>query len=67
MLMYEKSFWRENGLPGQIISVYERVGVVMDSIPGHQQWAALVDFIYDSDTGKDLIELTTSKQQSAII
>lgn len=67
VLMYEKPFWRSEGLSGAFMSDLGPVNVVVDATPAHGRWAVLAGFINDRAKGRTLLDMPEHERCKHII
>ncbi len=67
ILMYEKPFWREQGLSGTLSNDQGPVNIALDSTPDHERWAVLAGFVNDRAKGRDLIDLPDAGREQGIV
>ena len=67
VLMFNNPFWREKGLCGLYFSETGAITITLDATPDHENWAVLVGFVSYKGSGKDLMNMTLTARESAII
>ncbi len=67
ILMYERPFWRDAGLSGQMLGTQGPVHVGIDSTPDHERWAVLAGFVEDRGAGREFLDMSESDRQKSIV